>query len=322
MTIGVGLSTNLIRLKSLLRRPYLKVHLLEGLSQGVPLRVLVADDGSVLPYIKKPLFTEEPQVSPQGRISCFRAPQLYQSNSDLVVIGANQLMLPLYRGRGFYFVPKWVRLYLPLKGHPDDMLASLNASARSDLGRNLRRMTEHGFEYHVTNDEAWLDDFYYNMYVPYCQARHGEYARVKSRETLRACYRRGFGVVVTQQGKPVGGAISFLQGKTLWSAYMGVLNGDLDLARHGAVLALYYYTQVHAFSIGCTGIDFGNSRPFLSESSLKYKLKWGMQVLNEDDGIGLYAVASPGNTDSAKRFLLENPFYHITANGIELSDGR
>jgi hypothetical protein len=321
VTISGALSTNLIRLKSLLRRPYLTVHLLEGHYQGAPLRVLVADDSSVLPYIKKPLFAEEPKVSQKGRISCLQAHRLCQDDADLVVIGANQLLLPLYKNRGFLFVPKWVRLYLPLRAHPDDMLASLNSSTRQDLRRNLRKMREQGFEYHVTSDKSWLDEFYDTMYVPYCRARHVDYARVKSRETLKACYGQGVGVVVTQQGRSVAGAVSFLHGKTMWSAYMGVLNGDLALAHDGAVVALYYYSQVHAYNIGCTGIDFGNSRPFLSESSLKYKLKWGMQVLNVDDGIGLYALASPGDTESAKRFLSENPFYHITESGIELHDG-
>lgn len=307
-------------LKSLLRRSFLNVYLLRGHYKDTPLRVLIVDDGSVLPYIKKPIFSSEPEMTKKGRILSVLAPRLSQADADLVIVGANQFLLRLYKGRGFLFIPKWVHLFLPLPAHPDDMVASLNSSAREDLRRNVRRMKEDGFEYHVTNDESWLDEFYNRMYVPYTRARHGQYARVRSRETIKKSYDRGFGFVVTQHGRQVAGAVLLLEGKTTWCAYMGVLNGDVALAHNGAIVALYYYRQVHAYNIGCTGIDFGDSKPFLSESNLRYKLRWGMQILNVDQSIGVYALAAPGNTEAAMRFLSENPFYHITAKGIELSN--
>lgn len=74
-------------------------------------------------------------------------------------------------------------------------------------------------------------------------------------------------------------------------------------------------------SKGCGSCDFGQSKHIASDGVLRFKLNWGMHIMNVDDGTGVYALANPGTeNEAADRFLCENKFFHITKRGIELCE--
>lgn len=309
------------RAKSLVRRPTLPVYSVEGEYHGERLKLLVADDGGTLGYMRRLAFPRESNTRRIGSVSAFKAPQLLdRADADLVIVGANHLLLPKYMQSDFVFAPRFVRLSLSIYDTPDVMVDKLHGSARDDLKRNIRRMMEKNYSYEATTDQQWFDLFYYRMYKPYAQSRHGELARVHKYKTIKKDFLHGAGISIQRDGSPVAGAIAYVDGETMFNPSKGILDGDQTLCREGASVALYYYCLHLAHARGCKTADFGYSPPFISDGALSYKLKWGMDILNRDDSNGVYAIAAPGRTEQAMKFLRANRFYCLTSRGIDLCD--
>jgi len=320
MNSNASLLARLRRVKSLALHPYLGIYHLEGEFSGAPLHILVADDGFVLDYIRGLAFPNGCNQTKKGFVSAFRAMDLGRSNADMVIVGANHLLLPRYEGLGFKFAPRFVRLDLRIYDTPARMIDNLPASAREDLRRNARRMMAQGFEYEVTSDKDWFDLFYYDMYRPYAENLFGELARVHPYAMVKRDFERGIGVSIKRDGNPVAGAVSYFRDSTMVNWWKGMLHGDHSYTRVGASMALYYYRIELASMHGCKMADFGYSAPFLSDGALNYKLKWGMEVAKADNSRGVYAITAPGRTEQAMRFLRANRFFCLTDRGVELCD--
>ncbi|MDO8684042.1 MAG: hypothetical protein Q7N50_11235 [Armatimonadota bacterium] len=309
-----------MRAKSLVRRPTLEVYSLEGEYGGDQLRMLVADDGSTFQYFRSLAYSNEARVSRLGRISSVLAPRLAGENADIVVIGANQLLLGLYDRSVFHFAPKWVRMFLPIWERPDVMLKSLPGSSRNSVERMVRRAMKKGFDYEVTTDIRWFDRFYYEMYKPYVAHKYGDLAVLEGYSKIKRKFLQGAGLAVRHNGEDVGGVILAPAGSLLYFYRVGIMSGDDQLVKEGTSTALYYYTLLLAHSWGFSGVDFGHTRPFLSDGVLRYKMKWGMRVLGRDDCIGVFAIAAPTRSEAGARFLSENRFFHFTESGVKLCD--
>lgn len=302
----------------LARHPMLDLYTVEGETDGSSLTMLVADDGSTLPYISSVVFPSGAVIRRKGSICALKAHCLIDRKADLIVVGANRLLLRNYARRGFHLIPKWINPYLPLTDHPDALIDKLDKSPKRDITRNLKKAEANGFDYEVTADPAWFDNFYNDMYVPYAQKRYGELAQIDSYERVKQAYTKGAGIIVKQHGKHVGGTIVYAQRNVMRNPYVGISDGDETVAREGASRVLYYYAMLLAHSWGCEGVNFGSTRPFLSDGVLKYKLKWGMQVRHDELSTAVFALAAPGLTKPAQKFLETNPFFRLTKQGYEI----
>jgi hypothetical protein len=180
-------------------------------------------------------------------------------------------------------------------------------------------MLERGFGTYLTTDTKWFDQFYYDMLKPFAQQRFSEQAIVRSYSRVKKTFEKGLGIVITRDNNPVAGAIAYRHGDTLVTPIKGIMHGDEQLARDGVSTALYYYTIEMAHSSGCTGIDFSRSRPFLCDGVLSYKLRWGMELVDEDIGTAAFAVAVPFGRGPGRRFLDDHPFIHLSNSGLSLS---
>jgi hypothetical protein len=306
---------------SLLRHPELDVYYIDGQVMDSPFRLLVVDDSSTISYIRHLVFPQGSDIIKKTRVSVWKAADLIDVQADLVVVGANLLLAGRFTNRGFYLVPKWVQLNLPITDHPDAMISRLSSkSAREDIKRNIRVIRERGYTCETTGDPAWFESFYHRMYKPYAINKYGETAVVHDYRKLKASFKRGRGIIIKKWDQPVAGTISLARGDTLYTKHLGILDGDEDFVRDGAVRALYYHTMVLAYEWGIKNIDFGHSRPFLSDGVLKYKLKWDMEVRDDDDAIGVFAVASPQKTELSLRFLAQNRFFHLQDGSLKLLD--
>jgi len=309
------------RVGSLIRRCVLEVYSLQGTFSGGPLRMIVADDGSTLSYIEHLAFPDGAEVSRQGAISALAAPELADSDADLVVVGANLLLRRLYTRRGFRIVPKWIRLFLPTEEDPDSRFARPDVAGpvRKHFRQTLRRIEEGGFECEVTTDLKWFDRFYRDMYQPYTVQRHGELAIVHPYRKMKRTFLRGAGIIVHKDEEPVGGAVVFRSGSTLCLPHMGVLGGDVEMVKQGAGSAIDYFAMKLAHSAGCSYMNFGHTRAFLSNGVLRYKLNWQAEVREDDDAVADFAMAAPRLTEHARRFLTAHPAFHITDQGLLVS---
>lgn len=308
------------RLASLLKHGKLDMCLLEGNYQGGPMRVLVADDDSTLNYIRSLIFKGEPKVTSVGLISAFSGPNLCSTNADLVIVGANHLLLNSYLSKGFHLVPKWIRLFVPIWDHPDVMYNSpeLESTTRKYFRRLKRTIESQGYTFGVTVDPEWFNFFYHRMYLPYARKRHSNLAIVHSYKIVHNNFSRGIGVMVSKDGVPLGGGIAFREGKTMNFKHMGMMDGNIKASREGASAALDYHVIQIGHSLGCDQMNFGHTRAFTSDGVLKYKLMWRTRVEDDDDAISVFAIAAPGNTPQAQKFKSEHKFYQLNPGGVEL----
>ncbi|MDO8587684.1 MAG: hypothetical protein Q7T82_11665 [Armatimonadota bacterium] len=307
------------RLKSLLRRPLLPIYSLAAPRAGETLRVLIADDGSALAYFQELIAPEGPKAARVGAIPSFLAPRLASADFDVVIIAANQYLLPLYGGERFHHIPKYVRSFLPVRDHPDAMLRSMTGEAANALRRNVRKALSAGFTCELTSDPSWFDSFYFDTYRPFVLQRFQDSAVVDDYGRLKDVFVQGFGLVLKRDTETVGGALMTVRDGVLYLFRVGMLDGD-KATRDGASSALYYFAVLVARAWGCAGVDFGHSRPFLSDGVLRYKTKWGAKPLDVDDGVGLFALATPNGTPQAMRFVTDNPFYEMKNGRIVLCD--
>ncbi|HOP81534.1 MAG TPA: hypothetical protein PLZ21_13295, partial [Armatimonadota bacterium] len=52
---------------------------------------------------------------------------------------------------------------------------------------------------------------------------------------------------------------------------------------------------------------------------LRYKLTWGMQPVDDDDDVAVFAITSPRFTEPARRFFNTHPFFHLKDGQLRIS---
>jgi len=314
------------RLASLLKHGKLDVYLLEGNYHDRPMRVLLADDGSTLKYIRRLIFKDKVKMSFVGLISPFAGTNLCSINFDvdLVIVGVNVLLMDSYMSKGFHLVPKWIQLFVPIWDHPDAMYNSpeLDRETRKYFRRLKRTIESQRYTFGVSVDPEWFNFFYYRMYLPYARKRHNNLAIVHSYKIVYHNFSRGIGIMVSKDDLPLGGGIAFREGKIMNFRHMGMIDGNIEASREGASAALDYHVMQISHSLDCTQMNFGHTRAFTSDGVLKYKLMWQARVEDDDDAISVFAIASPGNTPQAQKFKSEHRFYQLIPGGIELYNGQ
>lgn len=302
----------------LVRHLLLPVYVAEGSCRGIPLRMLIADDGSTLPYISRLAFPDGASVKNIGRINALSASNLAENSADVVVIGANQLLLEKYASRGFHLVPKWVCPLFSMPEGLDAAIENISYSARKDIRRNIRIALDKGFTYEVTSDPAWFEEFYHDVYMRYGVEKYGNLAQMDSYNRVKDSYNKGIGLIIILDGKPVIGTVVLREGTTLRARYMGVYPGQDNASTSGSPTAMYYFTMKLAHSLGCTSVNLGSTRPFLSDGVLKFKMKWEPRIIHDELSTAAFAIATPGLTEPAAAFLAANPFFEMTGDEIVL----
>lgn len=296
----------------------LNTYVVEGECRGVPLTMLVADDGSTLPYIRHLAFPHGSDTSKKGMTSALDAPELIKSGADIIVVGANQLLLDRYVDRGFHLVPKWICPLFHMSDDPDTTIGNLSYDARKDIRRNIRQALDRGFKYETTTDPSWFDRFYNDVYMQYGTSKHGELAQMDGYRRVNSAFTRGVGLTITLDESPVIAAVVFKEDSTMRARYMGVYPGKEKEASLGAPTAMYYYSMQLAHSWGCSAVNLGSSRPFLSDGVLKFKMKWEPEILHDELSTAVFAIAAPTMTPAAQTFMAANPFFEMVDDRLQL----
>jgi hypothetical protein len=317
--IDVSLKNRCKRFGSLLRHFLLRTYTVETIFDGERINLLIADDGTTLCCFRE-LLPEGSKIRAVGWINALNGPGLNRSDADVVIVGANQLLTGLYEKHGFRIVPKWVKLYLPVREEPYSRLYNKGRQARKYFKWMIKKSADAGFECEISTDRAVFDHFYHKMYRPYALQRFGERAVVYDYAIVDRSFKRGAVAIVKQNGKSIAGTVIYRRGDVLHLPHTGVVEDGMEAVRAGAAFALDYYLAHYAHSEGCSFVDFGHSRPFLLDGTLKYKLNWHMNVLPDDDSMGVFAIISPNNSPQAAKFLAAHPHFHLAEGRCTLSD--
>jgi hypothetical protein len=196
-----------------------------------------------------------------------------RDDCDLVVArvpgpGSGQLFDDFY-----LHVPEAVDARLEV---PQDSATLALASTRAR--RNIARVRENGLTWNVSTDIADFTIFYDDFYVPFLRKRYADLAHEVDRATLLRAYRRGCLLWVLKNGKRVAGALLQPQGSVLAWRVMGALTDGEDVAKIGALSAIYLFGAECAAQHGFRWLDLGFSKSSPRDGVLSHKASWGARV--------------------------------------------
>ena len=146
--------------------------------------------------------------------------------------------------------------------------------------------------------------------------RHGQQAVIRNFYLMRRSFAQGGLVWVMQNSQPISGVLFQRRGNTLHSLAMGTINGEWALVKAGANIATDLFIVKHAKELGCRLIDFGGSRPSLNDGVLRYKRKWGMNLVDKHDTYFDFLVHWNSFNRSVISFLSNTPLIFRDHGGL------
>ena len=199
----------------------------------------------------------------------------YKDQVDLLVVDVELLYCKLLRGDNYLEIPQKIMQKLKIPGTWDEVLKNFRKTTRRE---DLRLVRKYAFTYKMTNDENDFAHFYHRMYKPYAQKRFGDAVILESeRKVIRQC-RKGELMQILRDGEVVTTVLLHQIEGRLSNCFIGVPEDQDPKMKKGAFSALYYYSILYGFEMGCHEVDFLASRPLLNDGVFQYKRKWGMLV--------------------------------------------
>jgi hypothetical protein len=245
------------------------------------LEVLYVAGLKIDPYFVKRLFADQPRVDYLCRIS-FKQVRKYvewcSTGYNLVMIDLHRLALPYLKFPNSYLIPMYLRQRLDIDLPVDELHKKFSKNLR---GTELRKIRKHGYSFRIVRDRQMLRKFYKEMYLPYIAGRHDDLAIIDDFAFIKGLYRNGELLVVEQDDRVVSAAICQKLGDCYFWKRAGVLGGDEELMKRGALSATYYFSILRASRLGARSVDFGWSRPFLDDGVFNHKSRWGTRIVLE-----------------------------------------
>lgn len=227
-------------------------------------------------FLPNRFFASKPESVSLGNVSIFQLQRRLselRSSADLIAVKLDRALITLLFKADYLRVPEWIRSSMPIP-ESIEKVASGHNSLRQDL--RLIRKYQLGFvESHVDAD---LVEFFNTMYRPHGLGRHGPSAQLRSFASVRHAMKRGALLWITCEGQKVAGVVLEFKNNRMILSALGAAGGDESLMKKGVLAAAYYFSMQYGRNKGCPLVDFGGTRPSLSDSLLRFKRKWGVAI--------------------------------------------
>jgi hypothetical protein len=290
---------------------------LSGLEKhsGAPLRALYFGSGHHRAYLLALTYREYRVEARHDGLRAWHARRWIDRLGDGVDLIFADLPWPydrLLAGQTFVAMPAWINQRMPLPARWQDVYAQLRPSARRE---DMRLLRKHRFEASLTRDRQAVRRFYEEMYAPRLARRFGEAAYVEPRGKIDYCVNTGTLMEIRRAGRLVAAQVLWEDRGSLQFLWAGTVDGASTPPSRGVYPALFYYGILHAFERGCTEVDYGGSRPLLSDGTFQLKRRWGGTVF--DGWSRETLLVRPNRLDPASRsFFANNPLVTRTRDGL------
>ncbi|MCU0850646.1 MAG: hypothetical protein MUC80_05135 [Candidatus Thermoplasmatota archaeon] len=236
----------------------------------------------------------------------------YRKNFDVMIVKTDRFFSHLLRRKGFFIVPEWIEMGMPLPENLKTYYEALGSSAKKDI----QTLEKHRFSYEISNDTEKLDFFYHTMCLSYMMKRHGALAlfNLFDYSGVKKNFKRGFLLLVKDGPKYVAGAVIIVRKNVMYPVYMGIRDDDLYLNK-GVGAALYHFPILWGIEQHIKTINFGNTRTFLNSGDFQFKRKWGMTAMNSRIFFGIYGLMMSSRSTDKLVTLLENHPLIYTSEG-------
>jgi hypothetical protein len=284
------------------------------------LKVLYAGYSSMKKnYFIRLLLGKEYQQSFLGRRWFWQIPGLIRSlNIDMVISETSSITLDHFHKSNGFVLPVWSSLVINIDRPMDEICPS----RMSHFAHIKRRIRKYKLTYEIMTDKASLSYFIDKLYKPYISQRHGEEAVIRDLNSDWDSSPFPFLLAIREDGEIVAASLNEKSGDSLKLTNLGLLNGDEEYLRHGAIGALYYYGIIEGKKLGCRYFNAGASRPFLSDGLTKYKIGWGAEFVPEYSHSGEYVWFGVNqHSSAAQEFLGNNPFVYYNKDHMLIRHG-
>jgi hypothetical protein len=296
----------------LLAEPYLTLYQWEGQNQGGALTATYAGLGYAGPTLKSLLFTEDPSQEEIGRVSARRPSELANAPAnDITVVESSKYLIRKLPRENAVILPFRVQFVLDVQGEWEEVEQRFRRDARRN---DMRKAQKYGYEYEISRSETDLEMFYRDMYLPTMEKRHGELAALLPRREAYQLLRYGWLFLTKRDGVYVAGGLCHTRQGILEFKEMGVLDGDEQLMREGAVGAMNYLRIRWAHQEGFKGVNLGECWPYLS-GIFQSKRKWGAVVSIPSHEHKQIWIGIHRNTPAVSQFLKSNPCVIVDSSG-------
>ena len=229
-------------------------------------------------YLPSALLKGPFEYSRLGRVPLWQLPRVLRAkapSASLVIARTDRLAARWLFGPDYLHVPDMVDLWLDV---PQDLGSLYRGKGNSTLRNDLNRADRNGLSSKISHDEADLVDFLHRFHVPFVSKRFERYASPHNLSFLRGYFPFGGLIWVMYNGQRIAGCVFGQPDRVPTAVALGTVDGDYGPVELGAYTVILRTLVEHVHELGCGQINFGGSRPLLTNGSLRYKRKWGMRV--------------------------------------------
>lgn len=282
-----------------------------------PFRCLFVDNSGLKEYLIPKIYVSQPRIVQEKRVWLPRLRRVLQrasSSLDMCIA-----VLPLRyepEVQGFYDFRSQgvVRLMINITGHENE--DKIGTPSRKKLKETERRIKKFGFTYRVSHEPRDLIHFYHHMHVPLIKKQHGDLAYCDSLEGMEEYFKKGFLLLVVQDGHDVAGGLCWESHGTLIYRRAGVLNGDEAYIQQGGQSAIRFFIIQEARRNKLAKVDFMISRAFMTDGIYRHKREWGATVYQDDEQEFWTYFFNMGSSEKVAQFFKRSPVIVQTKTGL------
>lgn len=283
------------------------------------IKVLFVGKGDELDknYFRSLIFKENFDENYLGKIwiwSLFFFFWKFRKNYDLIIIKSKMKICNIFKSKKNFVIPDWISCEIDLCG---DLRSQ--SIAKNTLKNNIRKIKKSNFGYTISKDPDCFQFFYNNMYLPYLSIRHGNLGLEISLERMKKSFEDGELLLIKDGEEIIAGVLidyKIMNGIPR-TTQLGVLRGDFNYVKKGALIAIYYYTIEYLRKRNYKKFSVGYARPFIHDGLLNQKLSWGANIVCETSNAFLLCISS--HRKILKTFLSNNPFICKNRNSLTVA---
>ena len=239
-------------------------------------------------YFKESFFSGSAVLEKSKHVPIWALQRLvdeWKEEADMVVLEIDRISARCFLKNGWLKGPPLVSSVMRV---PDDLQAF--ARHHGHAGTDMRKVRNRPFEAVLSHEEQDFEIFFDRFHVPYVSKRHGHAASLAPRWYWHRLFKQGGIHWISYDGQRVAADLVVIKNGTMYKLINGVLDGDVEWMKAGALAALYVHAIHLAKRNGCSRIHLGGSRATLHDGVLRYKNKWGGVICPYKEGFSKHFV--------------------------------
>lgn len=259
--------------------------------------VVFANYKNIVHYVAKLAYSEEPQITPLGRVTHQDISSIIADKKPDMVFAEVDDVFKGFFSKTFLILPR-VNFSLDISPPVETILARMKRVRR----RNIHKIKKLDYTYEVTRSLDKLKYFYDEIYLPFTsEGTKTDIARLTSRETTNEWLQKGELLFVKTSDTYLAGLLYHPEDGTSHCRLIAYSEGAAGQA------ALFHLIQM-AKEKGHVRINYGETSPFLNDGLFFYKKSWGMEMKPKIKNYKVLALRLGNFGEAVQDFLIDNPF--------------